>query len=293
MTERTHILVLGANGMLGNAQLRWFAKDPSFKVFGTVRNSSHIKILKKQSPDAILVGGVDLENTDSLLRCINKSKPDVIINCAGIVKQHEDTNDPLSAIPINSLLPHRLAQLAKLSHARLIHFSTDCVFSGARGNYVETDTPDGHDMYARTKHLGEVAYPNSITLRTSLIGHEINSAHSLVDWFLSQKSHVRGYKNAIFSGLPTIEIARVIDEYIIPNSSLSGIYHLSADPISKFDLLTKVAKVYKKDIIIEPDGDLVIDRSLDSSEFRQQTGFEPDSWDEMITKMYDLSRTRR
>jgi dTDP-4-dehydrorhamnose reductase len=292
MTDTTHILVLGAGGMLGNALLRWFAKIPSFKVFGTVRNSNHIKILKTQAPAAILFDGIDVKSTDSLVRCINSSKPDVIINCVGIVKQHEDTNDPLSVIPINSLLPHRLAQLAELSHARLIHFSTDCVFSGNRGNYAETDIPDGYDMYARTKYLGEVAYPHTITLRTSLIGHEINSAHSLVDWFLSQKNHVRGYTNAIFSGLPTIEIARIIQDYIIPNCSLSGILHLSADPISKFDLLTKVAKIYKKDIIIEPDGDFVIDRSLDSREFRQQTGFEPDSWDQMIRKMFELSRTK-
>jgi dTDP-4-dehydrorhamnose reductase len=165
---------------------------------------------------------------------------------------------------------------------------TDCVFSGAKGMYTEADASDAIDLYGRSKYLGEVDYSHAITLRTSIIGHELDAARSLVGWFLSKEGSVRGYKRAIFSGLPTVEIARVIRDYVIPYPELQGVYHVSAEPINKFDLLTLVAQVYGKTITIISDEHLVINRSLDSTRFRQATGFAPKSWLEQIISMRDF-----
>lgn len=174
-----------------------------------------------------------------------------------------------------------------MTGARLIHFSTDCVFSGKQGQYKEDDFADAYDLYGRTKYLGEVDYENAITLRTSIIGHELESKRSLVDWFLNQSSEVKGFRKAIFSGLPTIEIARIVREYVIPNPKLRGLYHLSVDPISKYDLLRMVGTIYGKDIAIIPDDELIIDRSLNSDRFRSATGFKPKPWLELVEAMHN------
>jgi len=218
----------------------------------------------------------------------SKVQPDVVINAVGLVKQLAAGCDPLRTLPINTLFPHRLARLCSLVGARLVHISTDCVFSGVKGMYTEADTPDASDLYGRSKLLGEVDYPHAVTLRTSMIGHELSGARSLVGWFLSQGAQVKGYRRAIFSGLPTVEIARVIRDYVLPHPELQGVYHLSADPISKYDLLKMVARVYGKSIEIVPDDTLVIDRSLDSSRFRVAAGYVPKSWDEMIVAMHEF-----
>lgn len=283
--SKTKLLILGASGMLGSTLLRWFAKDPKFEVYGTVRSLNPVQDVKLGSLGVKLIPNINIDNLAALFSQI---KPDLVINCIGVVKQLVEANDPLVAIPINSLLPHRLASLAQVFDARLIHFSTDCVFSGARGCYLESDIPDATDLYGRSKLLGEVDYPNAVTLRTSIIGHELVGSRSLIDWFLSQNAPVKGYKRAIFSGLPTVEIARVIRDFVIPNTLLHGLYHLSAEPINKFNLLSVVAEVYSKSIDIIPDENLVIDRSLNSDRFRAATGFSPRSWDAMIKSMYEF-----
>jgi dTDP-4-dehydrorhamnose reductase len=288
MALKKRITVLGANGMLGNAVLRFFEQDASYDVYGTVRNWSSIDRIKRLAPTANLVFGVDVENPDSLTRMFADVRPDIVVNCIGIVKQLAESNDPLVAVPINSLLPHRLARLAQLANARLVHLSTDCVFSGRKGNYLEKDEPDAQDLYGRTKFLGEVDYPNAITLRTSIIGHELAGRRSLVDWFLSQSGAVSGYKRAIFSGLPTVEIARIIRDFVIPSPNLCGLYHVSADPISKFDLLQLVAGIYGKKLEITPSDEYVIDRSLNSERFRDATGYQPESWPELVRRMHDF-----
>ncbi len=274
--------------MLGNAVLRFFAKNPEYEVNGTVRNWSSVLELQNMAPSAGFVSGVDVESLDSLTRMFATVQPDVVINCIGIVKQLADANDPLIALPINALLPHRLARLAQVAGARLIHMSTDCVFSGAKGNYVESDLPDAYDLYGRSKLLGEVDYPNAVTLRTSIIGHELTGNRSLIDWFLSQTADVQGYKNAIFSGLPTVEIARIIHDHVISNPDLHGLYHVSAEPINKFDLLSLVSKEYGKEIEIHPKDDFRIDRSLNSDRFRLATGFQPEPWPELIYRMHQF-----
>ena len=273
--------------MLGNAVLRLFSQSSGYEVFGSVRSSAARRLL----PDHVhpnLINGVDVENVDSLMRLFDIARPNVVINCVGLVKQLAQADDPLVAIPLNALLPHRIARLCAVVGARFVHMSTDCVFSGAQGMYMESDVPDAKDLYGLSKLLGEVDYPHAITLRTSIIGHELDGARSLVDWFLAQEGSVRGFKRAIFSGLPTVEVARVIRDYVIPNPGLSGLYHLSAAPINKFDLLTLVAATYGKSIDINIDEQLVIDRSLDSSRFRQITGYEPKSWPELVNFMHEF-----
>lgn len=284
MKSKTKILVIGASGMLGSSIFRHISKCEAFEAYGTVRDPSTVKFFPPNS-HPFLISGVEANET-GLLSAFLFAKPEVVVNCIGIVKQHPDSNHHLASLDINATLPHRLARYCKMIGAKLIHFSTDCVFSGTKGQYKENDIADAYDLYGRTKLLGEVDYDHSITLRTSLIGHELRSAKSLVDWFLNQSGEVKGYRKAVFSGLPTIEIARVLTDYVLPNQNLTGMYHLSVDPINKFDLLNLVAKEYGKAIRIVPDEELVIDRSLDSQRFRTATGFKPRTWPELIKEMH-------
>lgn len=287
MREIKTVLVLGATGMLGNAVLRYFAAAARYSVAGSVRAAAAVKLLPKELQDRV-VAGIDVENTDSLARLFAKVHPDAVINCIGIVKQLAEADDPLQAIPINSLLPHRLAQLCAIAGARLLHVSTDCVFCGSKGMYKEADPSDAYDLYGRSKYLGEVDYPHAVTLRTSIIGREFTGAHGLVDWFLGQQESVRGYTKAIFSGLPTVELARVMHDFVLPNPDLRGLYHVSAEPIDKYALLQQVAQAYGKTIQIQPDERVAIDRSLDSTRFRAATGYVPPPWPELIVRMRDF-----
>lgn len=287
MTEipaNTRVAVLGASGMLGNAMLRLFGDSPGFDVFGTVRNGSARRFFPAHLQDRI-VAHVDVTDQDGLVKALGSIRPDVIINCVGVVKQLESAKDPLATLPINALLPHRLARLGSLIGARIVHVSTDCVFNGSRGNYTEADRSDADDLYGRSKLLGELDQPGSITLRTSIIGRELQGNHSLVDWFLSQTGPVKGYRKAIFSGLPTCELARVVRDYVLPKPELSGLYHVSSAPIDKFTLLQEIAKQYGHNVEVIADDAVAIDRSLDSSRFRQATGYAPPAWPDLIATM--------
>lgn len=286
--NKQRLLVLGASGMLGNAVLRWFAQDPAYEVFGSVRSLASVKGLQSSTPQAQIVAGIDVESLDSLTRLFAQVRPHLVVNCIGVVKQLAEADDPLTAIPINALLPHRLARLAQVAGARLVHVSTDCVFSGKKGSYLESDSPDAYDLYGRSKLMGEVDYDNAITLRTSIIGHELNGAHGLVGWFLSQTEAVRGFTRAIFSGLPTVELARVIQQHVVPHPELRGSYHVSAEPIDKHTLLKLVAAAYGRTNQIMPDDKLVIDRSLNSERFRAATGYQPPAWPELVQRMRDF-----
>lgn len=287
--QKIRVLVLGATGMLGSTLFRAFSADPAFDTYGTMRDASGARHFAPDLRDA-LIPSVHLEGEAGLLSAFSIAQPDVVINCVGIIKQLPNANDHLESLAINSSLPHRLARYSSMVGARLVHFSTDCVFSGKHGQYKEDDFPDAYDLYGRTKFLGEVDYENAITLRTSIIGHELASAKSLVDWFLNQSGEIKGFRKAIFSGLPTIEVARIVREYVIPNPKLRGLYHLSVDPISKYDLLRLVAEFYGKDIVIIPDDQLIIDRSLNSDRFKMATGFTPKPWTELIKAMHDAYR---
>lgn len=278
------VLVLGVSGMLGNTVLRYFADDSRYQVFGSARSSAVRRAFPPSLAERIVLG-TDVDNPDSLALLFAKVQPDVVINCIGLVKQLAEANDPLQAIPINSLLPHRLARLCAIAGARLVHVSTDCVFDGARGGYTEADQSDATDLYGRSKYLGEVSYEHTITLRTSIIGHELNSANGLVGWFLGQQGSIKGYTKAIFSGLPTVELAHVIRDVVLPHQQLHGLYHVAAQPINKFDLLTLVKQTYQKEIEIVADDKLKIDRSLNADRFREATGYSAPAWPELIQKM--------
>ena len=280
-------LVLGVTGMLGNAVFRVFSADAVHQTWGTLRSASALRHFA-QDNHARLLSGIDVLDQDALTSVMARVKPDVVVNCVGLIKQLADAKDPLTALPINAMLPHRLARLCELGGARLIHVSTDCVFSGRKGLYQESDLSDAEDLYGKSKYIGELhELPHSITLRTSIIGHELGSNHALVDWFLSQQGSVRGFTRAIFSGLPTVELARVMKDFVIAHPQLNGLYHVAAEPIDKFRLLSLVAAQYCKQIDIRPDDALVIDRSLDGSRFRQATGYVAPGWPELIRRMHE------
>lgn len=281
------VLVLGISGMLGSAMYRTLSEDTGLSVFGTVR-SGNAKAFFSESLQSNIVVGVDVENQDSLVAAFGAVAPDVVVNCIGLVKQLADANDPLQAVPINSLLPHRLAALCKLAGARLVHISTDCVFSGDKGGYLETDFPDAYDLYGRSKLIGEVDYPHAITLRTSIIGHELSGARSLLCWFLAQEGKVKGFTKAFFSGLPTNELARVVRDFVIPRPGLHGLYHVAAKPIDKYTLLKLVSDAYGKTIEIAPDDQLIIDRSLCADRFEKATGYVAPAWPDLIQRMYEF-----
>lgn len=279
------VLVLGASGMLGSAVLKLLAGSPGFAVTGAAR--TNVVTMRAREWGAAVVEGLDACDPDALSRLLAQIRPQMVVNCIGLVKQLSGGTTVQTALPLNSLLPHRLVDLCALAGARLIHVSTDCVFSGEKGRYVEADTPDARDVYGLSKLLGEVDAPHAITLRTSIIGHEIGSRRGLVDWFLGEPQEVRGFDRAIFSGLPTLELARVIRDYVLPFPELRGLYHVSTEPISKHDLLQLVNDIYGSEKRIARDSTLVIDRSLDSRRFQEATGYRPPSWPQLIAAMRD------
>lgn len=279
------VLIFGASGMIGSAIFRLLAEDQQLAVKGTLRSFRDMQCFPVEVREK-LIAGVFAESQDSLSVVIANFKPDIVINCIGLTKHHADSMVPLQAIPLNTLLPHRLAALTRISGARFIHISTDCVFAGTRGNYNDDDPPDATDLYGRSKYLGEVDEPHALTLRTSTIGHELRTRLGLLEWFLSQNSGCKGYSRAIFSGLTNVEFARIVRDFVIPFPDLQGLYNVGGNPVSKYELLRKVAAVYGKNTDIDHDSDFVIDRSLNSSRFRQMTGYVPPDWTTMIQLMH-------
>ncbi|MDP1773786.1 MAG: SDR family oxidoreductase [Methylobacter sp.] len=279
------VLVIGASGMIGSTIIRVLSEKKEWDVFGTVR-SGEVKRFFSPKIAERLVTGIDVENHDTLVKVFSQVRPDVVINCAGLTKHLPGAEDHLVAIPINALMPHRLAGLCDLIGARLIHVSTDCIFSGKKGGYTEDDPADAADIYGKSKFLGEVNYPHAITLRTSTIGHELQSTHGLLDWFLSQQGQCKGFARAIFSGLPTVVFAQVIRDVVIPRADLFGLYHVAAKPIAKYDLLRLIAEVYGKSIEIVREDQFEIDRSLNAERFRVATGYAAPDWPELIKLMY-------
>jgi dTDP-4-dehydrorhamnose reductase len=280
------VLVLGASGMLGSAVFREFDGHAPHEVWGLVRNEALLPYFSPAQQRRILTG-VDVLDETALRAAFERVRPDAVINCVGLIKQKEHVEDPLVVLPINAMLPHRLASLCAPGKVRLVHVSTDCVFSGRKGMYTEDDPSDAEDLYGKSKYIGELRdAAHAVTLRTSIIGRELNSSRALVDWFLAQQGSVHGFRRSIFSGMTAIELARVMRDVVLPDVSLHGLYHVSSAPISKFDLLKLVAAQYGKAIDVLPDDALVIDRSLDSSRFRQATGYRAPSWESMVRVMH-------
>ena len=280
------IIILGSGGMIGNSILKFLSSKNKYSIFGTTRSSKYSKKLTEKNKYR-LFNNLDLEKKkNNLEKIFDEVNPDVVINCVGIVHHSKEIQNIHKVILLNSLLPHTLEKLCKKKKARFINISTDCVFSGIKGNYNENDLPDAPHLYGRSKFLGEVHYGNSVTLRTSLIGHEQKNKYGLLEWFLRQNGNIDGYKKAIFSGLTVIEFARIISDYVIPNNKLKGLYHVSSEPISKYDLLLLIKNIYDKNIDVKPENKkVVIDRSLDSFSFRKITGYLPKQWHLMIQEM--------
>lgn len=280
------IAILGANGMLGASLFRYFS-NKNYLVTGSTRNlKTKEKLLQLKGFNGSLTSDINANCIESIIKYIEQEQPDYILNCIGVIKQKEDSIDRKTEININSLLPHQLAEIADRVDAKLIHFSTDCVFSGNKGNYLESDFADADDIYGRSKWLGEVNYGRHLTLRTSIIGHELWSNNSLINWFLSQDKSVNGFNNAIFSGLPTCYVANVVESIITKYPDIQGLYHLSVEPIDKYSLLDKVKNIYKKDITIHKYPDFIIDRSLNSKKLQDLIKFTPPKWDNLIKLMY-------
>jgi len=279
------ILVLGASGMIGNTMLRVLSGNGDWRVHGTVRSKDDLSYFPALIA-AKMLEGVDLLERDTGLQILGQLRPEIVINCAGLTKHLPAGNNPASAIAMNALLPHVLAETCDRVGSRLIHISTDCVFSGRRGNYSETDLADADDVYGRSKRLGEVELAGHLTLRTSTIGHENHTKFGLLEWFLAQRA-CKGYARAIFSGLPSVVFARIIRDIVIPDAKLTGLYHVSAAPIGKYDLLQLIADIYNHRVDLAVDQDFVIDRSLNSTKFTNATGYQAPTWPELIQVMHE------
>jgi dTDP-4-dehydrorhamnose reductase len=280
------VLIVGGSGMLGHKLMQ--AWRNRFDVWTTLKSGideyKKFGIFEKEKT----LEFVDVENFETVEQAIQKIEPRVIFNAVGIIKQLPSSKDVIKTLTINSIFPHRLAEIAEKTSARLINISTDCVFDGKKGNYREEDISNATDVYGKSKNLGEVTGKNCLTLRTSIIGRELTTMHSLVEWFLSNRGKkVKGYVKAIYTGFPTIVLADIIADLIENHENLSGLYHVSAEPINKFELLKLINEAYGAEIEIEPFEDFEIDRSLDSAKFRLETGFYPPSWREMIKRMAD------
>jgi len=288
------ILILGITGMLGSQLFRDFTLSEDLCVHGTYRSDVQALKSKNFSFDSDCVHKINAYLPKEIELLVEDLRPDFIVNCVGIIKQNQDITDSYDVLKTNSLLAKWLEFISQKFNSKLIHFSTDCVFSGDNGNYSEEDIPDALDLYGISKYLGEVTGESSLTLRTSIIGHELVRKSSLIDWFLSCNSPILGYKNAIFSGLPTVEISRILSTYIFSSDrKIQGLLHLSGYPISKFDLLSLVAKVYNKKIEITPDFAVKIDRSLNGEIFDKLTGYKKRKWEDLIFNMkisYDYFR---
>jgi dTDP-4-dehydrorhamnose reductase len=277
------ITVLGASGMLGHKLIQQLGKDA--EVWGTLREPAErfarFRILEPHRT----IGDVEAADESSLRRAFDLSQPNVVINAVGVVKQLPIAGDVITTLSLNSILPHRLAKLSEEYGYRLITISTDCVFDGVKGNYSDDDRPNADDLYGISKRLGEAQDGNALTLRTSMIGRELRTRHGLVEWFLSSDGTVRGFRNAIYSGFPTIVLASIIRDLIFDRPDLRGLYHVSSEPINKYDLLLLLKRFYGSETEVEAFDDFRIDRSLNSDRFREATGFRPEGWESMIEKM--------
>lgn len=279
------VLILGATGMLGHKLLQILSGK--FSTIGTVRGSVAEYLNHPVLNPGVLKGHINASNISTVENAIKECRPDVVINCIGIVKQLPAAHDPLSSIAINALFPHQLAHICQQREIRIIHISTDCVFSGRKGNYNEEDFADADDLYGRTKYLGEVNYENALTIRTSIIGRELGTNHGLVEWFLSQEGRtVSGYTNTIFNGLTTNALSDVIATTITDYPKMRGVWHVASDPISKYELLKLVKTTYDLDVEIQMDNSVVIDRSLNGSKLRENTNIIIPSWQTMIEQMH-------
>ena len=277
-------LILGGGGMLGHRL--WLEMRNRMDTYVAIRRPLGDYAALGLFDEARTIDIVDATTDDDLDRALETARPDVIINAVGVVKQRREAEHATNTIAVNSLLPHRLSDRCAAADARLIHVSTDCVFSGSRGAYRETDVPDARDLYGRSKLLGEVVRAGCVTLRTSMVGREIGSSHGLVEWFRSRRGDmVPGFTRARFSGLTTLELSRVIARIIESHTDLTGLWHVAGEPIAKYDLLSMMNDRFGLGSTLEADDSFICDRTLDASRFMNATGYRPPTWPEMVAEL--------
>ena len=277
------ILILGGDGMLGHQLLQFLS--PRHEVIVTLRQD-----LESYRRFAIFTelnsrAGVDVRCFERLMEVCADFRPEAVINAVGIVKQRPISKESIPSLEINALLPHRLSVLCKAVGARLVHLSTDCVFSGRKGNYREDDPSDAEDLYGKTKYLGEVHDRHCLTLRTSIIGRELSRHKSLFEWFMGQSGTVKGFRKALYNGFSTIEMSRIIEMMLLEYPEAHGVYHVSSEPIDKCSLLELFRAKTGKQVEIVPDESFVCDRTLDSGRFWREFGYTPPSWEDMIREL--------
>ena len=282
------LLILGGSGMLGH-QL-WRGLHAQHDTWVTLRRPVADFAAHNLFDEAKAIQFDDITDDTALERALGQAKPEAVINCVGLIKQRDEASDEALTLRVNAEFPHRLAKRCGEAGARLIHFSTDCIFAGTKGNYTESDPSDAADLYGQSKHQGEVADAHSATLRTSVIGHELATNLALLDWFLSQRGQaISGFTKAIYSGFTTLEMARIVDRILTQHPALSGVWHVASEPISKFALLQLCREKLGWEGVIEPNDEFVCDRSLNADRFNQATGYTPPSWEAMISELAQQS----
>tara|TARA_B100000745_G_scaffold198814_1_gene131099 strand:+ start:127 stop:981 length:855 start_codon:yes stop_codon:yes gene_type:complete len=282
------LLILGGSGMLGH-QL-WRGLHAQHDTWVTLRRPVADFAVHNLFDEAKAIQFDDITDDTALERALGQAKPEAVINCVGLIKQRDEASDEALTLRVNAEFPHRLAKRCGEAGARLIHFSTDCIFAGTKGNYTESDPSDAADLYGQSKHQGEVADAHSVTLRTSVIGHELGTNLALLDWFLSQRGQaISGFTKAIYSGFTTLEMARIVDRILTQHPALSGVWHVASEPISKFALLQLCREKLGWEGVIEPNDEFVCDRSLNADRFNQATGYTPPSWEAMISELAQQS----
>ena len=282
------LLILGGSGMLGH-QL-WRGLHAQHDTWVTLRRPVADFAAHNLFDEAKAIQLDDITDDTALERALGQAKPEAVINCVGLIKQRDEASDEALTLRVNAEFPHRLAKRCGEAGARLIHFSTDCIFAGTKGNYTESDPSDAADLYGQSKHQGEVADAHSVTLRTSVIGHELDTNLALLDWFLSQRGQaISGFTKAIYSGFTTLEMARIVDRILTQHPALSGVWHVASESISKFALLQLCREKLGWEGVIEPNDEFVCDRSLNADRFNQATGYTPPSWEAMISELAQQS----
>lgn len=280
------VLILGASGMLGSTAFNTL-RENGYEVYGTVRSRAASERLRAKR--SLIIEGITAENIESISEVLANIKPDFVINCIGIVKQDSNAQSIEKILPVNSIFPHRLAALCKIGEIKMIHISTDCVFSGKKGNYREEEEKDATDLYGISKGLGEVneMEGTALTLRTSVVGHELNSNRSLIDWFLSNKpgSNIEGYEKVFYNGLSTVEVCKVLKIVMESEKWKSGLINLSGEKINKANLLRMVNKVYSAGVNICSVNKPTLDRTLNSDRFREMYNYKPPSWEMQLNDL--------
>ncbi len=279
------IIVLGAAGMLGHKIWQHLNTLYPNQVFGTLRNATqHYDQFNLFDERRMLQ--VDVADFAKLEACLDKVKPQWIINCIGLTLRKPDLADLEKCIEINSMLPHRLKAWAANNSSKVIHFSTDCVFDGKKGNYSLNDAPSATDLYGKSKYLGEISGPHALTLRLSIVGRELEKKTELLEWLLAQKKQkIKGYSKVIYSGLSTLRVAHEVAKIIQKHPDLNGIYQLASQPISKFELLKLFNIAFKVEAEIEEFEGYTSDKSLNSEAYSKATGFVAPNWKDMTLEL--------